>query len=121
MADAKPTGVKAADVAQIKIWLDRNEIVLVDVRETSEYEVEHIAGALLLPLSSFEPEFFPTLPGKKVSKSMNMAFSKKRQVNWWPEKLKKMSMPLSIYPLFYRNCGRIGARLKPPGRENCPI
>ncbi len=66
MADAKPSGVQAADVAQIKDWLDRNEIVLVDVRETSEYELEHIAGALLLPLSSFDPEVFPTLPGKKL-------------------------------------------------------
>ena len=58
--------VQAADVKQIKDWLDRNEILLVDVRETSEYEAEHIAGALLLPLSSFDAEFFPTLPGKKI-------------------------------------------------------
>jgi len=58
--------VQAEDVRQIKDWLDRNEIMLVDVRETSEYEQEHIAGALLLPLSSFDPEFFPKLPGKKV-------------------------------------------------------
>ena len=58
--------VQAADVLEVKQWLDRNEIVLVDVRETSEYEKEHIAGALLLPLSSFDPEFFPSLPGKKV-------------------------------------------------------
>lgn len=60
------SGVQAADVTQVKTWLDRNDIVLVDVRETSEYEVEHIAGALLLPLSSFDPEMFPNLPGKKI-------------------------------------------------------
>jgi len=58
--------VQAVDVRQVKDWLDRNEIVLVDVRETSEYEKEHIAGALLLPLSNFDPEFFPALPDKKV-------------------------------------------------------
>lgn len=58
--------VQVADVTQVKNWLDRNEIVLVDVRETSEYEVEHIPGALLLPLSSFDPEMFPTLPGEKL-------------------------------------------------------
>lgn len=58
--------VQAADVQQVNDWLERNEIVLVDVRETSEYEVEHIAGALLLPLSSFDPELFPTLPGKRL-------------------------------------------------------
>jgi len=66
MTDKAPRTVQAADVRQIKDWLDRNEILLVDVRETSEYDVEHIAGALLLPLSSFDAEFFPTLPGKTI-------------------------------------------------------
>ncbi|MEE9427186.1 MAG: HigA family addiction module antitoxin [Paracoccaceae bacterium] len=61
----KPS-VQAADAAKVKEWYDRNEILLVDVRETSEFEIEHIPGALLLPLSSFDPEIFPTLPGKKV-------------------------------------------------------
>jgi len=65
MSDEKPT-VQEADVAQVKSWLDRNEILLVDVRETSEYEKEHIAGSVLLPLSSFEPDMFPSLPGKMV-------------------------------------------------------
>ncbi len=65
MPQSKPA-VQAADVSQVKQWLDRNEILLVDVRETSEYEAEHIAGALLLPLSSFDAEVFPSLPGKKV-------------------------------------------------------
>ena len=58
--------VQSADVAQIKDWLDRNEILLVAVRETKEYEKEHIAGSLLLPLSNFDPEVFPTLPNKKI-------------------------------------------------------
>jgi len=66
MSGAAEVTVQVARVEQVKEWLDRNEIVLVDVRETSEYEVEHIAGALLLPLSSFDPEMFPTLPGKKL-------------------------------------------------------
>lgn len=66
MTDTPQATVAAADARQVKHWLDRNEILLVDVRETSEYEVEHIAGAVLLPLSSFEPEMFPSLPGKKV-------------------------------------------------------
>jgi addiction module HigA family antidote len=46
--------------------LENDEIILVDVRETKEYEVEHIAGALLLPLSSFDAELFPSLPGKQL-------------------------------------------------------
>ncbi len=66
MTDKAPRTVQAADVGQIKAWLDRNEILLVDVRETSEYDAEHIAGALLLPLSSFDAEYFPTLPGKNI-------------------------------------------------------
>ena len=65
MTAEKPT-VQEADVSQVKAWLDRNEILLVDVRETSEYEKEHIAGSVLLPLSSFEPDLFPSLPGKTV-------------------------------------------------------
>ena len=64
--DKKIEIVQAADVKTAKEWYDRNEILLVDVRETSEFEIEHIPGALLLPLSSFDAEFFPTLPGKKI-------------------------------------------------------
>ena len=69
MSVEKPTeksGVVPAEPRQIADWLERDEIVLVDVREPSEYEVEHIAGALLLPMSSFEADLFPTLPGKKL-------------------------------------------------------
>ncbi|MCB1366014.1 MAG: HigA family addiction module antidote protein [Rhodobacteraceae bacterium] len=66
MTEQAKATVQAADVAQVRQWLDRNEILLVDVRETPEYEVEHIAGALLLPLSSFDAEMFPSLPGRKV-------------------------------------------------------
>jgi len=61
-----PNTVESADAKTVKEWYDRNEIVLVDVRETSEFELEHIAGALLLPMSSFDAEIFPVIPGKKV-------------------------------------------------------
>ena len=61
-----PKLVQSASAQTVKAWYDRNEIVLVDVRETSEFELEHIAGALLLPMSSFDPEIFPVIPGKKV-------------------------------------------------------
>lgn len=66
MSEPDADVVRSVDVRTVKDWLDRNELLLVDVRETKEYEVEHIAGALLLPLSSFEPEVFPALPGRKV-------------------------------------------------------
>ncbi len=58
--------VESADAKTVKEWYDRNEILLVDVRETSEFELEHIAGALLLPMSSFDAEIFPEIPGKKI-------------------------------------------------------
>ncbi len=58
--------VQHADAATVKEWYDRNEILLVDVREPAEFEREHIAGALLLPMSSFDPELFPVIPGKKI-------------------------------------------------------
>jgi len=50
----------------ILAWLEAGDIVLVDVRETVEYEADHIAGALLCPLSTFEAEHFPVFPGKRV-------------------------------------------------------
>ena len=61
-----PNTVVSADAQTVKEWYDRNEIVLVDVRETSEYDQEHIAGSLLLPMSSFDPEIFPEIPSKNV-------------------------------------------------------
>lgn len=66
MLDKTTQTVQSVDAATVRQWYDRNEILLVDVRETSEFEIEHIPGALLLPLSSFDPELFPTLPGKKI-------------------------------------------------------
>ena len=37
----------------------RHEIVLIDVREPQEYAVERIHGALLFPLSTFDPAALP--------------------------------------------------------------
>ena len=58
--------IQTIDVKSVRAWLDENAVVLVDVRETSEYEIEHIAGALLLPMSSFEADLFPSLDDKRV-------------------------------------------------------
>lgn len=59
----EPVAVTPATVAR---WLDEAEVVLVDVRETKEYDLEHIAGALLLPLSSLEAELFPVVTDKPL-------------------------------------------------------
>jgi len=66
MTAKAPVFVPVLDACEVRDRLDRNEIVLVDVRETREYEIEHIAGALLLPMSSLEPDFFPVLSGRQV-------------------------------------------------------
>jgi rhodanese-related sulfurtransferase len=39
-------------------------VVLVDVREPAEYAAEHIDGAVLCPLSTFDPSTLP--PGRLV-------------------------------------------------------
>jgi rhodanese-related sulfurtransferase len=39
--------------------LRRHEIVLIDVREPQEYAAERIHGALLFPLSTFDPAALP--------------------------------------------------------------
>lgn len=66
MSSKTPKQVQSADAKLVKEWYDRSEILLIDVREAPEFEIEHIPGALLLPLSSFDAEFFPTIPGKKI-------------------------------------------------------
>ena len=45
--------------AEVRDSLDRGEILLVDVREVHEYAAERIAGALLYPLSTFDPKAIP--------------------------------------------------------------
>ena len=46
--------------------LEKGEIILIDVREASEYHEARIPGALLLPLSTFEPAALPIGQGRKV-------------------------------------------------------
>ncbi len=44
----------------------RHEIVLIDVREPQEYAAERIQGALLFPLSTFDPGALPFSDGRPV-------------------------------------------------------
>ncbi len=55
-----------AGVLTVYRWLENNEAILVDVRETSEYEQEHIPGSLLSPLSTLDPKRFPRIEAKKL-------------------------------------------------------
>lgn len=46
--------------AEAQRMLERDEIVLIDVREPAEYAAERIHGALNFPLSTFDPRALPT-------------------------------------------------------------
>lgn len=51
---------------QVKASLAAREILLLDVREPAEFAVEKIAGALNVPLSTFNPAALPDAGGKTV-------------------------------------------------------
>ncbi|MCU0256466.1 MAG: rhodanese-like domain-containing protein, partial [Vicinamibacterales bacterium] len=51
--------VTDATPEQVHAWLAAGEILLVDVREANEYAFERIHGALLYPLSTFDPAALP--------------------------------------------------------------
>ena len=63
-----PTTKTMQDVeaTTLKVWLERGEALLIDVREPSEYAAEHIPDARLLPLSTFDPAGVLQEAGKKV-------------------------------------------------------
>ena len=46
--------------------LKAEEIVLIDVRTPQEYMMEHIDGALLMPMAFFDPKALPTQDGKRI-------------------------------------------------------
>lgn len=46
--------------------LARGDILLVDVREPQEFAAERIAGAVLFPLSSFDPAKLPEAGGRQI-------------------------------------------------------
>ncbi len=59
-------GVPTVDVNILNQWLHTDEVVLIDVREESEFAVNSIKGAILLPLSMFTPEQVPQVLNKKI-------------------------------------------------------
>ncbi len=58
--------VEAAEAAVVDGWLQAKDAILIDVRESSEYEYEHVPGSLLHPLSFLDPDVFPAIPGKRL-------------------------------------------------------
>ncbi len=58
--------LQVIDAPTLKQWLDTDSVILIDVRESSEYREEHIQGARLVSLSNFTPDKIPQDPTKKV-------------------------------------------------------
>jgi rhodanese-related sulfurtransferase len=54
------TDITQVTPADVRDALASGEILLVDVREVNEYALERIPGALLYPLSTFDPKAIPT-------------------------------------------------------------
>ncbi|PZD71131.1 Inner membrane protein YgaP [Acaryochloris thomasi RCC1774] len=54
------------DALMLKQWIDKHEALLLDVREQDEFAQEHIPGAELMPLSTFDPLSIPQPPNKQV-------------------------------------------------------
>ena len=64
--DINGTALAVLTPAEVKQTLDANEIVLIDVRTPNEYAFEHIPGALLFPMSSFDAGKLPTQETKPI-------------------------------------------------------
>jgi rhodanese-related sulfurtransferase len=72
---------------QVKAALEAREILLIDVREPDEFAAEKIAGAVNIPLSTFNPAALPDAAGKTIvlqcagGKRSAMAVDKCRKAN----------------------------------------
>jgi rhodanese-related sulfurtransferase len=60
------SGITQITPAEVRDGLASGEILLIDVRETNEYAFERIPGALLYPLSTFDPRAIPSSDRKLV-------------------------------------------------------
>ncbi|MBB3809336.1 rhodanese-like domain-containing protein [Pseudochelatococcus contaminans] len=59
------------DIEEIKRGLADGSILLVDVRETEEYQAGHIPGSISFPLSTFDPHALPEAQGQRLVFSCN--------------------------------------------------
>lgn len=58
--------IETLDVAQVAALFAADEIVLIDVRTPVEYAFEHIRGALLAPLATFDTRHLPGQDTKPI-------------------------------------------------------
>lgn len=64
--DLEGTPLDVFTPEEVKTMHEAGEIVLVDVRTPAEYAFEHIPGALLYPLSDFDPTKLPAQETKRL-------------------------------------------------------
>ena len=65
--DSPGTGtLHELEAAQVHALLRARQAVLIDVREPGEFEAERIPGALLFPLSGFDPACLPAGGPKRI-------------------------------------------------------
>jgi rhodanese-related sulfurtransferase len=57
--------MKLINANELRNLIEKNDALIIDVREPSEYYSEHIEGAILMPLSNFNPNELPKT-NKKV-------------------------------------------------------
>jgi rhodanese-related sulfurtransferase len=58
--------IETLNVAEVARLLDAGKLLLIDVREPTEYASERIPGALLYPLSTFDPAALPDDESRRV-------------------------------------------------------
>ncbi len=54
------------ELDEVKAGLADGSMLIVDVREPHEYAMGRIPGAVLLPLSQFDPDAIPAGEGKRI-------------------------------------------------------
>ncbi|WP_187356888.1 rhodanese-like domain-containing protein [Legionella geestiana] len=77
------------DAKTLKQWLERDEAVLVDVRECAEHAEARIAPAMHVPLATLSRETLPAFAGKKLvlhcAAGVRSARGCERLLAEWPE------------------------------------
>lgn len=58
--------IKTINATTLKSWLEKNEALLVDVREPEEHAAENIPGALSIPLNALSAQKLPETAHKKL-------------------------------------------------------
>jgi rhodanese-related sulfurtransferase len=66
MSDENEGTLHELNPAELNALLSEGKAVVIDVREAPEYGAERIPGALLFPLSTFNPTFLPLDTEKRV-------------------------------------------------------